>query len=83
MYGEMYDNTNAVQPSDPQRANSCLAGVIERYESGPKAREGSLEEDDIDSLADRLIRIPKITDPDIYSVRVHVCLFLDVASIRY
>lgn len=57
--------------------------MIERYESRrapawEELDEAAYEEDDIDSLAERLTCIPQITDPDIYRVRVHVGLFHDV-----
>jgi hypothetical protein len=76
-----------VRPSDPQRVDSHLVAVIERYESHPKAgeelEETAHEEANIDSLAERLTRIPQIMDPDIFGVRVHVGLSLDVAQIFY
>ena len=70
-------NTNEVRSLDLQRVDSRLAAVIERYESRPEAtKQSAREEDDIDSLRERLSRIPQITDPKIYNVRVHVGMFL-------
>jgi hypothetical protein len=76
LHAETDNNTNEVRSSDPQRVDSHLAAMIERYESRPKAMEQSAhEEDDLDSLMERLTRIPQITDPEIYQVRVHVGMF--------
>jgi hypothetical protein len=76
-----------VRPSDPQRVDSRLAAVIEHYESHPKAgeelEETTHKEANIDSLAERLTRIPQIMDPDIFGICVHVGLSLDVTQIFY
>jgi hypothetical protein len=76
LHAETDNNTNEVQPSDPQRVDSHLAAVIEHYESHPEAtKQSAHEEDDIDSLTECLTCIPQITDPKIYQVHVHVGMF--------
>jgi hypothetical protein len=76
--GHITSATLATHSHDGLPMDSHLTAVINRWDAPAAVDEDFENEDfgneDIDSLTDRLSRLPTITDPEMWRVRVQVSL---------